>query len=134
MVIIQSTDGYLGSVIHSQLNSILSSQPPTCKPTTCLFSVSFLDLFVLVFIICSGGLNYKDYNNGDLNAAHYNVRAVYKNLDPAMNHPWEKHGDLLKPRANHNTKYLKGQVYHIAGYATTYDENGNVGKWFIFPK
>ena len=78
----------------------------------------------------SGGANYDDYNTGD-DSFLYNVKAVYKNIDPASGYQWQKHGELLKPRSRHNTVYLKGQFYHIAGYGKTYTDDGVSGKWLI---
>ena len=76
----------------------------------------------------SGGANFDDYNTGD-DSFLYNVKAVYKNIDPASGYQWQKHGELLKPRSRHNTVYLKGQFYHVAGYAKTYNnDDGTTGK------
>ena len=81
-----------------------------------------------------GGLvfdeNYEKWEDSRL----FNTKLVYRNADPAENQ-WEKHSELLRPRATHTTVLLDDQVFHIAGYALDYSvtpplENGwRVEKW-----
>ena len=67
-----------------------------------------------------GGLNYGAYINDQWeDSAVYNVKAVWR-IQDALKGTWQKHNDLLRPRANHNTIFMKNQVYHIAGYAKDY--------------
>lgn len=54
---------------------------------------------------------------GENDAALYNRRECYKNLDPSQGYEWVLHGNLLRPRAAHQTAVLDGQLHHIAGYA-----------------
>ena len=60
---------------------------------------------------------YDDNYDPAEDSAKFNTREVYKNLDPSAQNPWEQHGSLLRPRANHDTVLLGEQVYHVAGYA-----------------
>jgi len=84
--------------------------------------VSVRDGYLYVF----GGLNYAEYvTDPTLDSAHYNTNKVFKNLDPSQNHEWLPHGDMLKPRANHNSVFFGDQVYHIAGYAKTFNADGS---------
>merc|ERR1719410_115476 len=87
------------------------------------------------FLYVFGGLNYGEYINDQWeDSAVYNVKAVWR-IQDALKGTWQKHNDLLRPRANHNTVFMKDQVYHIAGYAKDYSvsppvNNGRrVEKW-----
>ena len=67
--------------------------------------------------ICSGGLSEPEDGGGENDAALYNRKECYKNLDPSQGYEWVLHGNLLRPRAAHQTAVLDGQLHHIAGYA-----------------
>lgn len=68
-------------------------------------------------LICLGGLNYdEDYDEWQ-DSALFNTHRVYKNRDPTQNYQWETHANLKRARAKHNTVWMGGQIYHVAGYA-----------------
>merc|ERR1711931_208072 len=50
-------------------------------------------------------------------------KACYKNVDLAQFYEWTKHGELMRGRSTHNTVYMDGQLYHIAGYAKDWTVN-----------
>ena len=64
-----------------------------------------------------GGLSYDENYDQWLDSTHLNSKACYKNVDPAQFYDWTKHGELMRGRSTHNTVYMDGQLYHIAGYA-----------------
>ena len=101
----------------------------------CMSSVSQVSVVTAESKKTSGGLNYAEYvTDPTLDSAHYNTNKVFKNLDPSQNHEWLPHGDMLKPRANHNSVFFGDQVYHIAGYAKTFNADGSTGMWFVILK
>ena len=69
-----------------------------------------------------GGLNLPEIYDPWETPSKYNTNSVYKNSDPATE-TWERHSDLLRPRASHSTIYMKDQIYHIAGYATDWSSD-----------
>ena len=91
------------------------------------FSVSFMFSHNYVIItkqqnkhntkIILGGLSEPIDGGGESDSALFNRKECYKNLDPSQGYEWVLHGNLLRPRAAHQTAVLDGQLHHIAGYA-----------------
>jgi len=72
------------------------------------------------YLYVFGGLNYdEDYDEWQ-DSALFNTHRVYKNRDPTQNYQWETHANLKRARAKHNTVWMGGQIYHVAGYAKDY--------------
>ena len=63
-----------------------------------------------------GGLKLDENYDEWTDSAKLNTKLVYRNADPAENQ-WERHSDLLRPRATHSTVLMEDQVFHIAGHA-----------------
>ena len=64
----------------------------------------------------TGGLKFDENYDQWADQAKFNTKLVYRNADPAENQ-WERHSDLLRPRARHSTVLVEDQVFHIGGYA-----------------
>merc|ERR1719197_1663565 len=75
------------------------------------------------FLYVFGGLSYDENYDQWLDSTHFNSKACYKNVDPAQFYEWTKHGELMRGRSTHNTVYMDGQLYHIAGYAKDWTVN-----------
>jgi len=75
------------------------------------------------FLYVFGGLSYDENYDQWLDSTHFNSKACYKNVDPAQFYDWTKHGELMRGRSTHNTVYMDGQLYHIAGYAKDWTVN-----------
>ena len=82
-----------------------------------VFSLHFLSHPDFHTLICLGGLNYDEDYDEWKDSALFNTNRVYKNRDPTQNYQWESHATLKRARAKHNTVWMGGQLYHVAGYA-----------------
>ena len=84
-----------------------------------------LNILLTQTLFFIGGINFDENYDQWTDSARYNTKLVYRNADPAESQ-WEKHADLLRPRASHSTVLVNDQVFHIAGWAKDYSVTPSV--------